>query len=103
MSRSFSWARTGGTKQSSSVAWVHRWVAALAFALAMTPLDSRANPVSWDRKLLKLRPLVVELGTLGAAGAMLRFTPKDDAPALAYGITIEHARNGAMVGYRAEF
>ena len=75
---------------------------------SLTPAPAHASPFAdaesflRDRKLLEWDRVVVEVGTFGIAGALVRFTSDEDGgQELPYGIAIESARHGAMLSYRA--
>jgi len=86
-------------------------VAVASAALAMcclTPLPAAARPslkeaILRDKQLFKWDSVAVELGTFGIAGALVRFNSDDSTQELPYGISIESARHGAMLSYRAAF
>jgi hypothetical protein len=90
---------------------VTTFFAALAVALcSFTPVPAQATPFAdaqaflRDRKLLEWDRVVVEVGTFGIAGALVRFTSEENGgQELPYGIAIESARHGAMLSYRATF
>jgi hypothetical protein len=77
---------------------------------SLIPATAQASPLAdaqaflRDRKLLEWDRVVVEVGTFGIAGALVRFTSDGKgSQELPYGIAIESARQGAMLSYRASF